>query len=134
MFRRFLYCLFALVVAIGATGAELRLPMDSVQMDMHCGASVEGTCPCGRPMPQRSPQPCNTAASTPVAVLARAVKTLTAVTLATDPRVAEPRPWPASWGLLSKTGTGSEMTLRTEEARPPLLASVRSARLKVIRI
>lgn len=133
---RFLRILFALLVAIGATGAELRLPQESVRMDMDCGVSADGTCPCGMPMPGRSPQPCNTSAPSPVAVPTRTVTAVIECATAADRRVHEPRPWPASWIVLPRFE--DEKWMASEpipvDTGPPLLASQRTARLRVFRI
>lgn len=132
---RLLRILFALLVAIGATGAELRLPQGMAPIEMDCQSS-NGTCPCGMPMPLRGPQPCNTSVPSPVAVPTRTFSTVIEYATSADRAVEEPRPWPATWALLPRFEDEKWMVSEPVpmDTGPPLLASERSARLRVFRI
>ena len=133
MIRRFLYCLFALVVAMVATGAELRLP-EPIQMD--CGATEDGTCPCGMPMPERSPAPCSTSLPSPVAVPTQRIKAIIEYATSADQTALEPKPWPVSWTLLHRLDDEKWMASQPipVDTGPPLLASERTALLRVFLI
>jgi hypothetical protein len=133
---KFLRILFAFLVVIGATGAELRLPQEAAQVDMDCTLSPDGTCPCGMPMPQRGPQPCNTSIPSPVAAPTRTVAAVAECATAADQVAREPKPWPAAWALLPRLEDERAMApepLRVDTG-PPLLASERTAQLRVFRI
>lgn len=130
---RFLRILFALLVVIGATGAELRLPQESVAAEMDCPVSADGTCPCGMPMPE--PRPC-TSIPSPVAPPSRTVSVVVAQAAAADPVPVEPKPWPRTWE--SDWSEPALVRMSAEpipcDTGPPLLASERSAHLGVFRI
>lgn len=130
--RRFIYCLFALLVVIGATGAELQLPQETAPVAMDCQPSG-GICPCGMPMPQRGPQPCNTSVPSSMAVPTPKVTAVGESATSANQTVREPKPWPAAWTLLALLQ--DERTMASEpiplDAGPPLLVSERLARLRV---
>ena len=137
--RRILYCIFALVMAIGATGTELRLPQ---VVDTDCSISGDEACPCGMDMSRRGPQgpqqgaQCNTSVPSPATLPPRKLRTILEYATSADVTTSEPKPWPPSWTLLAQT---KSLESRAPEATqvntgPPLLASERSARLRVFRI
>jgi hypothetical protein len=131
---RLLRILFALLVAIGATGAELRLPQASFQVDMDCGPGADGTCPCGMPMP--GPEPCTITLPSPMAAPTRTVTAVSEPVATADPAGPEPKPWPPT-SLMLPLCEGAQPMLpefRVLDTGPPLLASERAARLRVFRI
>lgn len=130
---RLLRILLALMVAIGATGAELQPPQASMPMNMECPVLPDGTCPCGMPMPE--PGPCIVVPS-PVMAPARSVSTVVEYATAADRVVVEPKPWPAAWALVPRIGDAKRVSLEPipVDTGPPLLASERSAYLGVFRI
>jgi len=129
---RLLRILFALLVVIGATGAELRLPES--RPDMDCPVSADGTCPCGMPMP--TPQSCGHSLPSPGVAPTRAVSVLIECAASADRAMQEPRPWPAAWSLPPRLQNARYATLEVipVDTGPPLPASERAARLRVFLI
>ena len=132
--NRFLRFLFALLVAIGATGAELQPPVRRA-MDC-CPVGDEGPCPCGMPAPARGPQSCGSPAPAPVAPPVRAAAVVAEIAVAADTVVPEPLPWPAAWHLdhVALDEAQYQVEPIPVDTGPPLLASERSSRLRVFRI
>lgn len=122
--NRFLRILLALLVAIGAMGAELP-PSRAVRMD--CG----GACPCGMPA-----QPCETSAPAPLGTPSRVVAVVAEHPATVERWAREPKPWPAEWAPLPRSWNTSRMTFLwlSVDTGPPLLASERAAQLEIFRI
>jgi hypothetical protein len=130
---RILRILLALLVAIGATGAELQPPQASMPMNMECPVLPDGTCPCGMPMPE--PGPCVVIPSPVMGPLRTAIAVVEYATAA-DRVAAEPKPWPATY-VLAPWFVDERRVSREPipaDTGPPLLASERSAHLGVFRI
>ena len=120
--------------ALGAVGAELRLPQDAARMDMDCIPNADGTCPCGMPMP--GPQPCNISIPSPLAVPARAITAVVEYATSADQVLPEPKPWPAAWAVLPRFEDAPWAASEPipVDTGPPLLASERITRLRVFLI
>lgn len=130
---RFLRILLAVLVAIGATGAELQPPHAPMPMNMECPVLPDGTCPCGMPMPE--PGPCVVIPSPVMAPLRTAIAVVEYATAA-DRVAVEPKPWPATWVLVPRSADERRVSREPipVDTGPPLLASERSAHLGVFRI
>ncbi len=128
--RRFLHPLFAFLVVLGVTGAELRLPEAPAAL-CSCGGSGS---PCG--MPQRSPQPCGTSAPSPLAAPVQPVAAVAEAVASTRLSQQPPRPWSETWAWVrefqAEAGVSKDVSAR--DPGPPLLASERVARLNIFRI
>ena len=129
--RRFFPALIALLVVLGAMGAELRL-VETPAMLCCCGGS--GHQSCG--MPQRSPHPCGNSIPAPVAAPSRTVAIVVEAVTTAQQRVKEPRPWSATWVWVTDFGPEASALgpVLPVDTGPPPLASERRAQLGVFRI
>lgn len=130
---RLLRIVLALLVTLGAIGAELQPPQASMPMDMECPVLPDGTCPCGMPMPE--PGPCVVIPS-PVMAPVRTMTVVVEYATAADRIAQEPHPWPVAWERSLASGEAKWIGIKPipADTGPPPLASERTARLRVFRI